>query len=167
MRRAETAQNTEQNLAPAGGRSSASRPCGTNTERRRFRLVLADDHYDVREEVRHLLASQFDILCSVGDGPALLEAAKELKPDAIVTDVRMPHMSGIQASERLLSSGLSVAVVVLSMHSDSNLVNAALQAGIGAYVLKVDAGEELIPAIYAALRGERYLSQGVRDQYRA
>ncbi len=130
----------------------------------RFRLVLAEDHHDVREEVRRLLETEFDVLRAVGDGDALVEAAAELKPDAVVTDVRMPRLGGIEAGERILGRGLSEAVVVLSMHSDAHLVKAALQAGIRAYVLKVDAGEELIPAIYAALGGERYLSRGVREQ---
>jgi DNA-binding NarL/FixJ family response regulator len=75
----------------------------------------------------------------------------------------MPRLGGLQAAEQILGRGLSEAVVVLSMYPDAHLVKAALQAGIRAYVLKVDAGEELVPAIYAALRGERYLSRGVRD----
>jgi DNA-binding NarL/FixJ family response regulator len=128
---------------------------------RRFRLVLADDHPDVREAVRQLLYSEFDVLRTVGEGAALVEAAIELKPDAVVTDVQMPHMGGIEASEQLLSRRLCEAVVVLSMYPDAHLVKAAFQAGIRAYVLKVDASDELIPAINAALRGERYLSRGV------
>jgi DNA-binding NarL/FixJ family response regulator len=133
---------------------------------RRFRLVLAEDHQDVREEVRQLLDSEFEVLRAVGEGAALMDAAAELRPDAIVTDVRMPRMGGIEAGELLLRRGVSEAVVVFSMYADAHLVKAALDAGIRAYILKVDAAEELIPAIYAALRGERYLSQGVREQYR-
>ena len=118
---------------------------------------------DVREAVCQLLDSEFEVLRTVGEGAALVDAARELKPDAVVTDVQMPHMGGIEASEQLLSRGLCEAVVVLSMYPDAHLVKAALQAGIRAYVLKVDASEELIPAINAALRSERYLSQGVRS----
>jgi DNA-binding NarL/FixJ family response regulator len=128
---------------------------------RRFRLVLADDHREVLEEVRRLLEPEFDVLRATADGDALLEAVAEAQPDAVVTDIRMPHLSGIQAAAQLLRGGLSETVVVLSMYSDAHLVRAALETGIRAYVLKVDAGEELIPAIYAALRGERYLSRGV------
>jgi DNA-binding NarL/FixJ family response regulator len=116
----------------------------------------------VLEEVRRLLEPEFDVLRAATDGGALLEAVAEVKPDAVVTDIRMPHLSGIQAAEQLLKRGLSETVVVLSMYPDAHLVRAALETGIRAYVLKVDAGEELIPAIYAALRGERYLSRGVR-----
>jgi len=126
------------------------------------RVILADDHPDLREEMRRLLGPEFDVLRAVEDGEALLEAAADLRPDAVVTDVRMPRLNGIEAGERVLRRGFSHTVVVLTMYPDANLVKAALAAGIRAFVLKVDAGEELIPAIYAALRGECYLSQGVR-----
>jgi DNA-binding NarL/FixJ family response regulator len=131
---------------------------------RRYRLVLADDHPDVREEIRQLLARDFDVLRAVGDGAALLEAVAELKPDAIVSDIQMPRMDGIEAGGTLLSRGLCEAFVVLSMYPDRHLVETALEAGIRVYVLKLDACEELIPAVYAALRGERYLSRGIRDR---
>ena len=146
--------------SPGQGLGAAEKPL------RRFRLVVADDHLDVREAVRQLLDPEFDVLRAVGEGSALVEATIELKPDAVVTDVQMPQMGGIEAGEHLLSRGLCEAVIVLSMYPDAHLAQAALQAGIRAYVLKVDASEELIPAIYAALRGERYLSQGVGGKYR-
>jgi DNA-binding NarL/FixJ family response regulator len=146
----------------AQGRGDRGKPEPLPDETRRLRLVLADDHPDLREEVRRLLGPEFDVLRTVADGQALLEAAAELKPDVVVTDVRMPRLNGIQAGEEVLRRGLSATVVVLTMYLDARLVKAALQVGIRAFVLKVDAGEELIPAIYAACRGERYLSQGVR-----
>jgi DNA-binding NarL/FixJ family response regulator len=130
---------------------------------RRFRLVLADDHPDVREEIQQLLTPQFDILGAVGEGAALLTAVADLHPDAVVSDVQMPHMDGIEAGIQLVNTGLCRAVVLLSMYPDAHMVETALQAGIGAYVLKMDAGEELVPAVYAVLRGERYLSQGIRS----
>jgi DNA-binding NarL/FixJ family response regulator len=142
----------------------------TGTHRRamekRLRLVLADDHLDVLEEIRRLLTPEFDVLRTVGEGAALVEAAAETLPDAVITDIRMPHVDGIEACGRILSRGLCAAVVVLSMYPDAYLVKAALQAGIRAYVVKLDASEELIPAVYAAVRGERYLSGSVRDMYR-
>jgi CheY-like chemotaxis protein len=130
---------------------------------RRFCLVLADDHDEVREQICQLLDPEFEVLRAVDEGVALVEAAAELKADAVVTDIQMPRMSGIEAGGQILKRGLCDTVVMLSMYADAHLVNAALQAGIRAYVLKVDASEELIPAIYAAMRGERYLSQGVRS----
>jgi DNA-binding NarL/FixJ family response regulator len=131
---------------------------------RRYRLVLADDHAGVRQEIRRLLDSEFHVLCDVGDGDALVAAAIEMLPDAVICDLRMPKLDGIEAGCEVLRRGLCQAIVVLSMYPDRYLVQTALDAGIRAYVLKVDASEELIPAVYAALRGERYLSSGVRDR---
>lgn len=130
----------------------------------RYRLVLADDHPDVRREIRELLDSEFDVLRAVGDGAALLQATGELRPDVVISDIQMPEMDGIEAGSQMLGRGLCEAVVVLSMYPDKHLVQTAMKAGIRAYVLKLDASDELIPAIYAALRGERYLSAGVREK---
>jgi CheY-like chemotaxis protein len=140
---------------------------GTNPdigEDRRYRLVLADDHPGVRQEIRRLLDSEFCVLRDVGDGEALVAAAAELRPDAVISDIRMPKLDGVEAGCEVLRRGLCEAIVVLSMYPDRHLVQTVLQAGIRAYVLKVDASDELIPAVYAALRGERYLSSGVRNR---
>jgi DNA-binding NarL/FixJ family response regulator len=129
---------------------------------RRLRLVIADDHPEVRQEIRELLNREFDVLRAVADGAALLAAATELKPDAVVSDIQMPELDGIEAGCRMLQRGLCNAIVVLSVYPDRYLVETAMRAGILGYVLKLDAFEELIPAIHTALRGERYLSAGVR-----
>jgi len=140
-----------------------SRAEGPHGGDRRRRLVLADDHPDVRQEIRQLLDPEFEVLCAVADGAALVAAVVELRPDAVVADIQMPKLDGIDAGCELLCRGLCEAVVVLSMYPDRHLVQTAAEAGILGYVLKLDANDELIPAVYAALRGERYLSRGVRD----
>ena|ERR1700733_11798652 len=139
-----------------------SRAEGTNHAVSRQRLVLADDHPGVRQEIRLLLDLEFEVVRTVGDGAALVAAALELKPDVIVSDIQMPELGGIEAGAEVLGRGLCQAIVLLSMYRDRHLVQKALKAGIRAYVLKLDACEELIPAVYAALRGECYLSSGVR-----
>jgi DNA-binding NarL/FixJ family response regulator len=145
-------------MAKPGGAESA------HVGDRRYRLVLADDHPGVRQEIRQLLEPEFDVLRAVGDGAALLAAAVELHPDAVISDIQMPELGGIEAGAELLGRGLCEAVVVLSMYPDRHLVQTAMKAGIRAYVLKLDASDELIPAIYAALHGDRYLSSGVRER---
>jgi response regulator NasT len=147
-------------LRPIGA-EGACRSDREDTQDRRYRLVLADDHAGVRQEIRRLLDSEFHVLRDVADGHALVAAARELRPDAVVSDIRMPKMDGIQAGCEVLRCGICEVIVVLSMYPDRHLVQTVLDAGIRAYVLKIDASEELIPAIYAALRGERYVSSGV------
>lgn len=129
---------------------------------RRYRLVIADDHAEMRREVGELLNREFEVARAVADGAALVAAALELKPDAVISDIQMPGLGGIEAGSRVLGCGLCEAIVLLSMYPDRHLVETAMQAGILGYVLKLDASEELIPAVYAALRGEHYLSTGIR-----
>ena len=143
----------------AGG-SAAEHPA------RRFRLVLADDHLDVLDAIRQFLAPDFDVLRAVNEGVALIDAAAELSPDAVVCDIHMPGLSGLDAGGQILQKRLCSAVIVLTMYNDPHLVAKALQAGIRGYVLKVDASEELVPALYAVLDGGSYLSRGVSDKRR-
>jgi DNA-binding NarL/FixJ family response regulator len=120
----------------------------------------------VLEEIHRLLAPDFEILRTVNRGVALLEATAELLPDAVVSDLRMPDMGGIEAGERILRERLCGAVIVLTMYDEPHLVGKALRAGIRGYVLKVDAGEELIPAVHEVLEGGSYLSSGVRAKWK-
>jgi DNA-binding NarL/FixJ family response regulator len=120
--------------------------------------LLADDHDDFLREVTVLLQGEFEVIGVARDGVALLNVAAELNPDVIVTDFKMPGLSGIDASIRLLERGLCKAVVLITMYADQQLVDGALEAGILGFVLKVKAGEDLIPAIHSALRGKTYVS---------
>jgi CheY-like chemotaxis protein len=70
---------------------------------RRFRLLLADDHFEVREGIRRLLEAEFEVVRAVGEGGALLQAAPELQVDAVVSDVPMPNVDGIRAGARIVS----------------------------------------------------------------
>jgi DNA-binding NarL/FixJ family response regulator len=127
----------------------------------RLRVLLADDHPEMLEEIRSLLARQFEIVGLAGDGQALLSAVGQLRPDAVVTDIKMPLVDGIEAGRRILREGLCPAVIVLSMYNDRRLVHSALGYGIRGYVLKVDAGEELALAVDTVAGGGTYLSRGV------
>lgn len=147
------------NSAQIGGRNASGTSAKGTQERPR--VVLADDHLDVLDEIRHLLVPEFDLVRAVKDGAALIEAAAELRPDAVISDIRMTGLSGIEAGRQILQRGLCKAVVVLTMYNEPHLVSRAFQAGIRGYVLKVDAGEELIPAVYTVLSGCNYLSRGV------
>lgn len=122
------------------------------------RLLLADDHEGLLREVAGLLDREFEVIGIARDGAELMEIAARLNPDVIVTDFKMPGISGIEASQRLLERGLCKAVVLLTMYADQQLVDGALRAGIRGFVLKVKAGEDLIPAVHSALRGDTFVS---------
>jgi len=127
------------------------------------RLVLADDHEDFLSATQVLLAAEFAVVRLVADGTDLVAAVAEELPDIVVTDITMPGLSGIEAGRRVLRAGYCQAVVLLTMHNEPVLVRQALESGIHGYVLKTDAGEELIPALYAVLEGVPYLSRRVRN----
>lgn len=127
----------------------------------RFRVVLADDHEDLLYEIRLLLGSEFDIVNSVTDGLGLIDAASKSKPDIVISDVQMPGLNGIEACQRIIENGFCGAATILTMHDEVQLVKDALRAGIRGYVLKVDAGEELILAVRSVMGGFTYLSRGV------
>jgi DNA-binding NarL/FixJ family response regulator len=122
------------------------------------RLLLADDHEDVLREVGVLLTHDFELIGVARDGLELLEIAASLNPDVVITDFKMPKMSGIEAGRRLLERGLCRAVVLLTVYGDPQLVRGAQEAGILGYVLKEKAAEDLIPAVFSALDGRAFVS---------
>jgi DNA-binding NarL/FixJ family response regulator len=128
----------------------------------RPRLVLADDHPEIIDELRTLLGHEFEITCSVSNGGELVKAVSELNPDVVITDIYMPGIDGLEASARILKQTPKTVVLMLSMHSEPSLVGKALANGVRGYVLKLDAGEELGPAIWAALKGGIYLSRSIQ-----
>lgn len=131
------------------------------------RILLADDHTMFVEALQKVLEPEFDLVGSVGDGRALLEAAPRLKPDVILLDLSMPLLNGIDAAQQLRQIIPSVKVVFLSMHGDPTYVTEAFRAGASGYVLKRASATELIQAIRIALRGHLYMSpllaKGVLD----
>jgi CheY-like chemotaxis protein len=84
----------------------------------RARILVADDHEEVRNTIVHLLKRQFDVLEAVGDGPEFLEAFDRLKPDLCVLDISMPKMSGIEVANRIKQSDAKAKIVFLTLHDD-------------------------------------------------
>ena len=128
----------------------------------RPRVVLAEDHAPVAEQLRKLLEPEFDVVAIVVDGDALLRAADEFRPDVIVTDIVMPGLDGIAATVELLARNPDARVVLVTAHEDSELTDRGYAAGALAHISKHSAGRELVPAVRAAVRGERYVSSGAR-----
>lgn len=124
---------------------------------RRATVLLADDHAIVLEGIASLLRAEFSLVGTVADGAGLIDAARQSRPDVIVTDVAMPGMGGLEALRRLKAEGIAAKVVFLTMHADAQLAAEALRAGASGFVAKHAAGKELIAAIHTVLRGGKYL----------
>jgi DNA-binding NarL/FixJ family response regulator len=127
------------------------------------RIVLADDHQIVVDGLRGLLGPGFEIVATAKDGRQLVEIARKERPDAIVTDISMPLLNGIDAVRRLREEGVEAKVVFLTMHPDPVYASRALDAGGSGYVVKHSAAEELVDAIRAALRGDTWISPAVKS----
>lgn len=110
-----------------------------------------------------MLQPEFDVIATVGDGDALLAAAHALAPDVIVSDIAMPGLDGIAAVSEILRRNPAARIVFVTVHDEAEMIKKSLAIGVMGYVLKVTAGEELVPAIHAALRGERHISRAQAD----
>ena len=122
----------------------------------RPRVVLADDQVGNMLLLQSLLASDFDVVATVQDGLALVDVVTRLTPDAVITDISMPVLDGIAAAREILRRDPSARVVFVTVHDDPTLVRRGMAVGGLGYVPKVSAGDELVPAVWAALRGERW-----------
>jgi DNA-binding NarL/FixJ family response regulator len=122
------------------------------------RVLLADDHLTVAQQLRDLLEPDFQVVAVVDNGQALLIAAERYRPDVIVTDITMPGLDGITAARQLLRREPGARIVFITIHNDPAVVKECLAAGALGYVSKLAAGEELVAAVHAALRGERHVS---------
>jgi DNA-binding NarL/FixJ family response regulator len=129
---------------------------------RRTTVLVADDHTIVMEGLVSLLkAHDFDVLGAFGDGEALLDGARRLRPDVIVTDLTMPGLTGLDVLVQMKAERIPSKVVILTMHNDGKRAAEALRAGASGFLLKESAGEELITAISQALQGHVYLTPAV------
>jgi DNA-binding NarL/FixJ family response regulator len=123
----------------------------------RIRILLADDHPMVLDGVAKILDHEFDVVGKVEDGRALVAAAQQLKPDVIVTDMTMPLLHGLEACRQIKRLVCS-KVIFLTMHADVAYAKEAFQSGASGYLLKRNAGSELIDAIHQVIQGQTYLT---------
>jgi DNA-binding NarL/FixJ family response regulator len=128
----------------------------------RARVLLAEDHHDVAEQLRAILETEFDVVAVVPDGSALLTAADELTPDVIVTDIAMPVMDGLEATARLIDRSPGARVVLVTIYDEPAVRHRGLAAGAIGYVAKFWADLDLIPAVHAALRGIPFVGHSAR-----
>jgi DNA-binding NarL/FixJ family response regulator len=125
------------------------------------RILLADDQEEMLQAVILTLSDEFNVVGTAENGMRALDLAKRLTPDVMVLDICMPVVNGIEAACRLKQVGSYARVVFLTVHDDPEFVDAALSAGALGYVLKPSLATDLIPAIWAAMQGEQFISPSI------
>jgi two-component system, NarL family, response regulator NreC len=128
-----------------------------------MRVLLADDHAIVRRGLRSLLETEpgVEVIAEAGDGLEAVRLCESLQPDAVVLDVAMPRMNGIEVAAQAQKLPRPPQVLMLSMHADESYIIRALTAGARAYLLKDGTDEDLLPALRAVNRGKRFFSPAV------
>lgn len=122
------------------------------------RVIIADDHALVAEGVTKLVEREVQLVGSVADGRALVQAVEKLNPDLALVDISLPLLNGLDACRQIKKSNPAVKVIVLTMHLEKHFVTEAFRAGVSGYVLKQSVTDELIFAIKEVLKGRTYVS---------
>jgi DNA-binding NarL/FixJ family response regulator len=130
------------------------------------RLLIADDHALVREGLRTMLSGEdgIEVIAEANDGQQALTLCRELEPDLILMDVRMPVMDGLEATRKIKAEMPKTSVMMVTMHENPDYLFEAVKAGAAGYVLKDASGERLLSAIRRTLEGESPLNQELAMQ---
>lgn len=122
------------------------------------RVIIADDHALVAEGVTKLIERDVQLVGSVADGRALVQAVEKLNPDLALVDISLPLLNGLDACRQIKKANPTVKVIALTMHLEKHFVTEAFRAGVSGYVLKQSVADELIFAIKEVLKGRTYVS---------
>lgn len=122
----------------------------------KLRIFLADDHEIVRRGLCELLQKHggWEVCGEASNGQQAVERARELKPDVAIVDISMPYLNGLQVTRQLLQDNPQCKVIVLTISDSDHIVREALSAGARGFLLKSDAGRDLVSAV-EALQGNR------------
>lgn len=117
----------------------------------RTRVIIADDESVIRADLREMLTTLgYLVIGEVGDGQSAVNLARELKPDVVILDIKMPSMDGIEAT-RILTQEKIAPVLLLTAYSQRDLVDRAKEAGVVGYLVKPFREQEIAPAVEIAL----------------
>jgi DNA-binding NarL/FixJ family response regulator len=124
------------------------------------KLLIVDDHPVFRRGLREIIEERriFEVIGEASDGKTALEMLDDHKPDIIVLDIDMPRLNGLEMARQLQREKSLMRVVFLTMYKDEDLFNSAMDVGVKAYVLKENAGEEIIGALQEVAKGETFIS---------
>lgn len=136
-----------------------------------LRILIADDHEVARRGIRALLESHpdWEVSAEAKDGREAVELASSMKPDLVLLDIGMPNLNGLEAARQILATSPEVAILILTMHDTDHVVREVLRAGARGFLLKSDAGRDLVAAVEAIQLQRTFfttrVSQMVLDGY--
>lgn len=122
------------------------------------RVLLADDNPSMLQAARRILEPEFQVVETVKNGEALLEAADALRPDVLIIDICMGMLNGLEAARLLTRTGSKAKIVFLTVHQDPEFMEEAFSVGALGYVVKPRLGTDLLPAVREALAGRAFVS---------
>jgi DNA-binding NarL/FixJ family response regulator len=122
-----------------------------------IKIIIADDHPVCLSGFKKMLdLPGFELIGEATNGKELIDLARNLKPDIIITDIKMPHMDGIEATKQIIKELPSIGIIAMSMIDEYNLIMDMVDAGAKGYLLKSAKAEEIIAAVDAVIKGETY-----------
>jgi DNA-binding NarL/FixJ family response regulator len=130
----------------------------------RPRVLLADDHAILLDAFKRLLEPAYDVVGAVTDGRALVESALKLKPDAIVADITMPRLNGLDACEELTEKLPDTRLIFLTVNEDPDIAAEAIRRGAAGFLLKKAAASELFTALERVLEGRFYITPFISSE---
>ena len=131
-----------------------------------IRILIVDDHDLVRTGIRHMLDAEpsFNVVGEANSGEEGVELGRELFPDVVLMDVKMPGIGGLEATRRLIRSVPEVKILVVTVCTDSLFPSKLLQAGAFGYLTKGASLKEMVRAIKSIYSGQRYISPDIASQ---
>jgi DNA-binding NarL/FixJ family response regulator len=128
-----------------------------------LRILIADDHEVARGGIRALLESHpgWEVCGEAKDGREAVELAAVAKPDVVLLDIGMPNLNGLEAARQISATSPTVAILILTMHDSDNMVREVLRAGARGFLLKSDAGRDLVSAVDALQRQRTFFTTRV------
>jgi DNA-binding NarL/FixJ family response regulator len=124
----------------------------------RLRIVVVDDSASFLDKFVSVLGAEFDVVATAMDGKSALESIRSCRPDVVVLDLEMPLLNGIEVTRELAKQHPSPAIVICSVESDPEVVEAAQQAGALGYVFKSRIATDLVEAVKSVARGQSFIS---------
>jgi DNA-binding NarL/FixJ family response regulator len=130
-----------------------------------LRILVADDHEIVRQGIRALLQIHpgWEVCAEAADGRDAVEKVAQLKPDIVILDIGMPNLNGLNATRQILHHDPQTKVLILTMHESEQVVREVLEVGARGYLLKSDAGCDLVTAVEALQRNRTFFTSKVAE----